>query len=118
MLVTGGTGFLGHRLVPLATAAGWDVVGVGSADADIRDRRAVDRLVSSVAPDVIVHTAYQRDGPAARAVTVDGTAHVANAAAAAHARLLHLSSDIVFDGLAGRPYREHDAPSPVTDYGR
>ena len=48
MLVTGGTGYLGRRLVAAApTAAGWDVVGVGSADADIRDRRAVDALVST-----------------------------------------------------------------------
>lgn len=118
MLVTGATGYLGRVFVPLAAAAGWDVVGVGSADADIRDRRAVDAVVAAARPDVVVHTAYRRDDPTARAVTVDGTAHVANAAIAAGARLVHLSSDVVFDGLAGRPYREADPTTPITDYGR
>jgi dTDP-4-dehydrorhamnose reductase len=118
MLVTGGTGYLGRAVVAQAAAASWDVVGIGSADVDIRDRRAVDEVVQRLAPDVIVHTAYRKDTPAARAVTVDGTAHVANAAVARGARLLHLSSDVVFDGRAGRPYREHDQQSPVSDYGR
>ena len=51
-------------------------------------------------------------------MTVDGTAHVANAAVAHGARLLHLSTDVVFDGRAGRPYREPDPLCPVSDYGR
>jgi len=118
LLVTGATGYLGRAVVATATAAGWDVVGIASADADIRDRRAVDATVRDVAPDVVVHTAYRRDDPSARAVIVDGTAHVANAAAACGARLVHVSTDVVFDGLAGRPYREPDRQSPVTDYGR
>lgn len=118
MLVTGGTGYLGRVLTTRAAAAGWDVTAAGSADADICDRHAVDTLVAAHRPEVIVHTAYRRDGPTARPVIVDGTANVANAAAGAGARLVHLSSDIVFDGLAGRPYREPDAQTPITDYGR
>ena len=39
-------------------------------------------------------------------------------AAAAGVRLLHLSTDVVFDGRLGRPYREDDLPTPVTQYGR
>lgn len=101
-----------------AEAAGWDVIAAGSDDADIRDRRAIDALVATTRPDVVVHTAYRRDGPTARPVIVDGTANVADAATRAGSRLVHLSSDIVFDGLAGRPYREHDAHTPITDYGR
>ncbi len=118
MLVTGGTGYLGRALGPVAATAGWTVISIGSADADIRDRAAVDRLTRLARPDVVVHTAYVKDTPAAAAVIVDGTANVARAAVAVGARLLHLSTDAVFDGLAGRPYREDDPPTPVTDYGR
>ena len=51
-------------------------------------------------------------------MTVDGAGHVAGAARAVGARLVHLSTDVVFDGRLGRPYREDDAPTPVTGYGR
>jgi dTDP-4-dehydrorhamnose reductase len=118
LLVTGATGYLGRALCTVASTAGWDVMGVSSADADIRDRRAVDALVRPAAPDAVIHTAYVKDGPAARAVIVDGTANVANAARAVGARVVHVSSDVVFDGRAGRPYREPDDLSPVNDYGR
>ena len=64
-------------------------------------------------PDCVIHTAYLQDGPDAWATNVDGSAHVATAAAAAGARLIHLSTDLVFDGRAGRPYREDDPAEPV-----
>jgi dTDP-4-dehydrorhamnose reductase len=118
LLVTGGTGYLGRVVAARAAADGWDVVAVGSADADVRDRHAVESLLQAVAPDVVVHTAYVRDGPMARSVIVDGTAHVANAAHAVGARLVHVSTDVVFDGRAGRPYRESDPASPITPYGQ
>lgn len=118
LLVTGGTGYLGRVLAAHAAARGWDVTAVGSADADVRDPDAVGALVRAVAPDVVVHTAYVREGPTARAVIVDGTAHVANAARQAGARLVHVSTDLVFDGRAGRPYRETDPVCPSTEYGR
>ena len=58
VLVTGGrTGYLGRHVVT-AASADHDVVAVGSADADVRDRRAVDAMLERHAPDVVVHTAY------------------------------------------------------------
>ena len=118
LLVTGGTGYLGRAVADRAAAAGWDVVAVGSGDADIRHRHAIVDLFREAAPSAVVHTAYRRDGPAAREVIVHGTANVAEAAHAAGARLVHVSTDVVFDGRAGRPYRETDPPTPITDYGR
>ena len=51
-------------------------------------------------------------------MNVDGSEAVARAAATVGARLVHVSTDVVFDGRAGRPYREADPVTPITDYGR
>ncbi len=130
LLVTGGTGFVGGVVASLAASAGWSVTATGfrapapaGGDVrfvrlDVRDAGAVEALVAEVGPDAVVHTAYVKDAPDARAVIVDGSAHVARAAARAGARLVHLSTDIVFRGSAGRPYTEDDPPDPVSDYGR
>ncbi len=118
LLVTGGTGYLGRVVAERAAAAGWKVVALGSQDLDVRDHVAVAATVAARRPDAIVHTAYVRDGVAAWPVNVHGSEAVARAAVAAGARLVHVSSDVVFDGRAGRPYREDDPVSPCSDYGR
>ncbi len=109
--VTGGTGYLGSELrrqAPHAT----------SERVEIRDAAALAALLTRIRPEVVVHTAYLQDGPFAWEVTVDGAENVARAAAAVGARLVHLSTDVVFDGRKGGPYVEADEPCPVTDYGR
>jgi dTDP-4-dehydrorhamnose reductase len=121
LLVTGGSGYLGREIVRRSAEAGWDVLGTAHTSAngarlDVRDPAAVERLVGEFQPDAVVHTAYLQAGPDAWAVTVDGAEHVARAAAGA--RLVHMSTDVVFDGRKGAPYVEGDEPSPVTDYGR
>lgn len=122
LLVTGASGYLGRAVAAAAADAGWEVLGAthsapGPAQLDVRDASAVRALVQEFGPTAIVHTAYQQDGPDAHAVTVDGSANVAAAARAAGARLVHVSTDVVFDGRAGRPYTEKDPPSPCTPYG-
>src|SRR5262245_38474088 len=109
--VTGGTGYLGTELRSQAPHA-------TSERVEIRDASAVAALLGRIRPEVVVHTAYLQDGPDAWAVTVDGAENVALAAAAVGARLVHLSTDVVFGGRKGAPYLEEDEPSPVTDYGR
>jgi dTDP-4-dehydrorhamnose reductase len=109
--VTGATGFLGMELMRRAPGATGERV-------EIRDAAAVEALLQRLRPDVVVHTAYRQDGPEAWAITVDGAEHVASAAHAAGARLVHVSTDVVFDGLKGGSYAEDDPLSPVTDYGR
>jgi dTDP-4-dehydrorhamnose reductase len=113
LLVTGGrTGYLGRHVVA-AAATGHEVVAVGSADADVRDAAAVDALVERHRPDAVVHTAYVQSD---RAVTADGAAHVARAAARHGARMVLVSSDVVFGG-SDRPYDETAPTDPVTPYG-
>jgi dTDP-4-dehydrorhamnose reductase len=54
----------------------------------------------------------------AQAVNALGTAHVASAARRVSARLIHVSTDFVFDGTRGRPYTPDDRPQPLGAYGR
>ena len=65
--------------------------------------------VAAARPDVVVHTAYRLDDPS---VNVEGTRAVAAAAVAAGARLVHLSSDVVFPGTGTRALTEDDEPAP------
>jgi dTDP-4-dehydrorhamnose reductase len=123
LLVTGGSGYLGGEVVRLAADAGWAVAGtshrtLGPVPLDVRDPAAVAALVAELRPGCVIHTAYLQDGPDAWATNVEGSANVAAAAAAAGARLIHISTDLVFDGSAGRPYREDDPAEPVIEYGR
>jgi dTDP-4-dehydrorhamnose reductase len=125
LLVTGGAGYLGAELVRRAAAGGWEVratwlerdhpldVPVEWVRMDVRDPAAVKAAVEGV--DCVVHTAYRFSGPECWSTNVEGSELVARAATGA--RLLHLSTDLVFDGVRGN-YREDDEPRPVNDYGR
>lgn len=128
MLITGGSGFLGSMLVELARAQGWNVVatyhahepqmrGVRWEALDLRDGAATRALIERCAPDAVIHTAYRQEGPDMAAITADGAGAVAQGAYAAKARLIHMSSDVVFDGERSGRYTETDAPLPVTAYG-
>jgi dTDP-4-dehydrorhamnose reductase len=130
LLVTGASGYLGGVLAARAAAAGWAVAGTvharrdaapaGLAEVvalDVRDPDAVAAVVRAAGADAIVHTAYVQDGAAALTVNADGAGHVAAAACAAGARLVHVSSDAIFRGAEDRLLVEEDVADPVTAYG-
>ncbi len=112
MLVTGASGFLGRHLVRGPVGAEWEIIAPPSSAMDITDRvRTLDTITGSK-PDVVAHLAYRKD----RRTIVDGSRHVAEACVAAHCRLVHVSSDIVFGGRP-TPYTERDIPDPLIEYG-
>ncbi|MDA7941923.1 MAG: SDR family oxidoreductase [Nitrosopumilus sp.] len=131
VLVVGG-GFLGGAVLAaagpgasLASRSGGAGVDVRvDVRVDIRDVEAVDAVVERIAPDIIINCAAATDvdllegDPAyARAVNALGAGNVARAAQRYSARLVHVSTDSVFDG-EGEWYTESDAPRPVNEYAR
>ncbi|HZS23483.1 MAG TPA: sugar nucleotide-binding protein [Gaiellaceae bacterium] len=126
LLVTGGAGYLGSEVCRLAEERGFEVLAGrfrrepphGRPVAlDVRDADAVERLVMRLGPDAVIHTAYVQHGPEMHETIVRGSHAVAAAAHRAGARLLHLSTDLVFDGEQGAPYAEADEPRPIMAYG-
>jgi dTDP-4-dehydrorhamnose reductase len=121
ILVIGATGHLGRVTAARVANAGWSVVGTyftapgetAGERLDVRDSGAVREMMQRVRPDVVIHTAAGRDD---WRVIADGAAHVAAAAAALGARLVHVSSDAVFSGR-DVDYDETALPDPVYAYG-
>lgn len=116
LFLTGGSGLLG-RAVQRVAGDRWHVVAPSHTALDVGDEAAVRALALEVRPDAVVHCAYVQHGPAMRPTIVDGSTAVARAAADAGARLVHLSTDVVFGGRP-EPYVENDPRDPVHDYGR
>lgn len=122
VLIFGATGLLGKALLHNWNNA--ELHGLGSRDADIRDRNVVGAVVDRVRPDWIVLAAAFTDVDGcesnpelAFAVNCEGAVHVAQTAKKRHARLLFLSTDYVFDGTKTTPYETSDARAPRSVYG-
>ncbi|HEU4700842.1 MAG TPA: dTDP-4-dehydrorhamnose reductase [Conexibacter sp.] len=127
LLVTGAGGMLGQDVVRAAEAEGDDVVALARGDLDVTDERAVAAALSDEPIDAVINCAAwtdvdgaESDPDGADAVNALGAGNVAQAAAHVGARLVHVSTDYVFDGdrSADDPaYVESDAPGPRSVYG-
>jgi dTDP-4-dehydrorhamnose reductase len=114
LFVTGGTGFLGRHVVTTSAAETWEIVAPDRFGLDLRNAASVRDVITDWRPTAIIHTAYRKND---RASTVDATRHVAEAAAEVGARMVHVSSDVVFRGGVS-PFTETDRISPMHEYGR
>lgn len=130
LLLTGANGFLGRRLEPGLKAeyrivgASRSAAGPGTAALDLASPSSIARVFDTVRPSVVLHCgavadpdAAERDPGLARAVNADATRALARLCGGAKARLVQLSTDLVFDGEKGG-YDEDDAPNPLSVYGR
>ncbi len=119
-LVIGSRGQLGTDLMDLLSDK---AIGLDVPDIDITDLDSVAQAIYEVGPELVVNCAAytavdaaESDETTAQAVNGTGAANVAEAAA--QTRLIHVSTDYVFDGTATTPYAENAAPSPRSAYGR
>lgn len=124
VLVTGGTGMLGSDLVVLLTSAGYEVLARTKSDLDVTDSGQVSRTFRELRPDVVVNCAAFtkvdacETDPRAFQVNAGGAANLADACGHVGAQLTQISTDFVFDGQKGAPYREDDPVHPLSAYGR
>ncbi len=125
VLITGGSGQLGHDLRRAFSGPAYEVVTPTSAQCDLARRDSVLQAVAAVEPDVVIHAgawtavdACEADPDRALRVNALGTRHVQEGARIVGARLCYVSTDYVFDGTASTPYDEWAAPNPVSVYGR
>ena len=123
ILITGGSGQVGHCLK--AQLEGCAELSVPDSSAlNITDRRSVRQAVETFRPDYIINAAAytavdkaESDAERAFAVNRDGARHLAEAAEAVGAAMLHISTDYVFDGAGGAPYDEAAQTAPQNIYG-
>jgi dTDP-4-dehydrorhamnose reductase len=123
-LITGAHGQVGRELQNTAPS-NWEVMACGSRELDVTDLNAVREVLERERPAVVIQAAAYTDvdraeheSEEAERVNVTGALHVAAEAARLGARVIHLSTDFVFDGRQDRPYLPDDPPNPVNVYGR
>ena len=138
VLITGSNGLLGQKLVEvLSRSTNYSLVLTSRQDRsvfreeelpyrqlDVADKVSVRKLVDEIEPDVIVNTAAmtnvdqceteREQAWKSNVVSVENLVHSAKLVGA---RLVHLSTDYIFDGKNG-PYDESDRPNPISYYGR
>jgi dTDP-4-dehydrorhamnose reductase len=126
LLVTGAAGYLGSEVTARAEAQGHDVVSLWlnrrpecgrPARADLRDEEDTARVFLEHRPNAVIHTAYRQADDVVWDAVVRATHNVALASARVGARLVHLSTDLVFDGEREGRYGEDDEPRPISLYG-
>ncbi len=126
LLITGANGQLGRELHALLDGdSRFDSTYTDVEELDITSPEAVDSMVNAIAPDYVIncaaYTAVDRaedDEATALLINARAVEILATAAASVGARMIHVSTDYVFDGNGNRPYREDDAPHPASADGR
>ncbi len=124
VIVFGGSGQLGRALSHWAPRT-VKLHALTRSDADIGDAAQVAAAFDARKPDLVINAAAYTAVDAAEtdpaeAMRINGEApgHIARACRLSGARLVHISTDYVFDGGATRPYRPDDAVHPLSVYGR
>ena len=137
ILVTGSNGLLGQKLTEkvlaegrvklIATSKGANRYPIANgyeyAEMDILNNGLVKQVIEKYQPDAIIHTAAmtnvdtgEADKELCHQLNVDATQNLISLCEKNNIRFIHLSTDFIFDGADG-PYKEEDAPNPLSYYG-
>ncbi|UCF93754.1 MAG: dTDP-4-dehydrorhamnose reductase [Desulfobacterales bacterium] len=125
ILITGANGQLGHELVRQGQALNFTVQGTAHDQMDITDGDRVSQTLQATRPALVINAAAythvdkaEAERERAFAVNQAGPANLAGSCAELEIPLIHISTDYVFDGRKGSPYREADPISPLGIYGQ
>ena len=123
VLLTGAYGQLGRCILD-RFPTDWITLACGSAELDITKRSAIELIVKKFRPDVIMNAAAytavdkaETDRVRAMKINALGAENIALVARQYGSRLIHISTDYVFDGRKKTPYNEDDSPCPINFYG-
>jgi dTDP-4-dehydrorhamnose reductase len=124
IVVIGSNGQLGTEAVIAFANRGHDVLGLTHRDIELCDESSLRERILPLRPEVIVNTAAmhhvencERDPHLAFAVNALACRHLAALCRELNAKLMHVSTDYVFDGAQRNPYTENDTPLPLNVYG-
>ena len=124
ILVTGSNGLIGTNILPVL-AKEFEIIPTTEDQWDILNRDLGEEIVRTHKPDILINLAAitNVDGcednvELAHRVNVDGAGLLAGICREQRIKLLHFSTDYVFDGTSTRPYTEEDPPNPLSVYGR
>ncbi len=121
--IFGSGGQLGVELAAEFSARGYEVSGLERSSVDITDPAQVERTLAQIDPAIVINSAAynqvdvaEKEPQAAFLVNALAVRNLAMACRQCDARLVHFSTDYVFDGRAGRAYTEADEPHPLGAY--
>ena len=124
IVIIGGNGQLGRDLVRVFRGDGEEVIALSRADLDVTEASTLRERLGRYHPDVIVNCSVhhpvdecERNLGRSFAVNAIAVRDLGLAAKDLRAKLVHFSSDYVFDGELGRPYGEDDSTNPINAFG-
>lgn len=122
--ICGAAGQLGHELSRVFSSAGGELLRLGRAQLDLTNAPLVERTLAEFDPDLVINSAAynmvdvaEQEPQAAYQVNALAVRSLAIACRQLDARLVHFSTDYVFDGTKGTTYVEEDATHPLGAYG-
>ncbi len=122
ILVVGAKGLLGGDIIKFYSE-NLSVRGIGRETMDITRRQNVFETIETLSPKIVINCAgltnvemCEKNSELAFKVNCDGAENLASACKKIGAKLIHISTDYVFDGEKSAPYTEDDQPNPISIY--